>query len=143
MATYFTIDPLDGNRHRGHEGQYESLYAAIKATEHIAEVNEPPSEVVAHGNISKLWEIEIEQGIALWQGYQFEPCDGFYDHIEECHDGDYDLTDIDHAEAGLVRGINGAVIATYAACRTCDLLKIRLIAPTWSDRIDFVSDART
>lgn len=46
---------------------------------------------------------EIESGIALWQGYQFEPCDGFYDHIDQSHGKDYDLPDIDHAEAGLER----------------------------------------
>ncbi len=140
MALYFTVDSLDGKQQGA---QIETLYAAFKAAEQTAEGNGPPSELIAHGSIASLWEIEIEPGVALWQGYQFEPCDGFHEHIAESHGNDFELPDVSHVEAGIVRGINGAVIATYAACRMCNVLKIRTVARPWNPRFDFVSGART
>lgn len=142
MTTCFTTQPLDPRPSADHDNRHESLYAAFKAAERLAETGAPPCELVAHGDITNLWAIEIEPGVAVWQGYQFEPCDGFYAHIAASHGNHEGLPDTSHAETGLVRGVNGAVMATYAACRACNLLKIRPIAPGWSDAIDFVTDAR-
>lgn len=117
----------------------ESLYHAIKAVEqHFGE----ELEIESCGDISGLWGVEIETGMTLFQGYSFEPCDGFYDHIEEVHGGDYSTPDIDHAESGVLRGINGERIGTYVACRSCNILRIRLFASSPDPKFDFLFNVR-
>lgn len=142
MTAYFTIEPVDAQACADHEDRHESLYAAFKAAGHTTKIGDPPCELVAHGDVSALWEVEVEPGIAPWQGYQFEPCDGYYEHIANAHGNQYSLPDISHAETGVVRGANGHIIGTYAACRACNVLKIQPITKAWKGAIDFVTDAR-
>lgn len=54
MATYFTIEPLDAQACADHGDRHQSLYAAMKTAERLAEAGERPCEVVAHGDISEL-----------------------------------------------------------------------------------------
>lgn len=147
MTVLFKIEPLRGAdvTTANQPERYESLYHAMKAAEHIAESKLPPVEIQAIGFIGDMWDMQIEQGIFLWQSYQFRGCDGWYDHVDDFHSDSFAERygdEVLYCEAGIVHGINGASIGTYVACKMCNIVRIRLFV-CCVENDDFICDART